>query len=214
MIDPHNCAAKGCTSTTSGYSRFCRRHGWQYYRAGDPNGRILRKRKDLGPYREIAAAAVMRNMDHPGIAGAVRWLESLMDWGKEYQGHGVKGELAKNLRRLRRDGATGEAMLTRIAAVAFYAEANKRTWEDGVCHTVNLGHHCLYTTPYPPRYNRQGKPQRASLKHTVKLEMGKVLRETIGLLLVKLWEADEERRTRDARAAQAINAAVGDRPLE
>lgn len=211
----HNCAAMSCHDTASGFSRYCHRHRMQFYRSGDPGGRVLRWRRDLCEFRKMAEEALARNREHPGLIKAVQWFEDLLEWAQHHEGGGWRADLAKNLRRLRTDGATGNMMLTRVVAVSFYGEWNRRTWDDDVCHTVNLGHHALHATPHPPRYSRKtGKPYHLDIKRTTKTEFGRMIREALGVLLVNLWEAAEANRTREARAAQAIKDAVKERPLE
>jgi hypothetical protein len=83
--------------------------------------------------------------DHAAMQAAFRWLESLLADGSTYTGPvRVHREIARELRRLRLDGATGEAMFRKVAAVAGFAHFNARTWDDGPCA---LRQNCLFETP-------------------------------------------------------------------
>jgi len=102
----------------NGFSRYCAKHRRQFYLTRSPTGRILRKGRDLKRYRDMAAEALVKHREHPAFQAAFRWLESLMDGAEHFEGGGgVRRDLAAEFRRLRRDGATGEAMFLRIAAV-------------------------------------------------------------------------------------------------
>lgn len=210
-----DCAVKGCGMAANGFSRYCAKHRRQFYLTRSPTGRILRKGRDLNRYRDMAAEALAKHREHPAFQAAFRWLESLMDEAERFEGGGgVKRDLATEFRRLRRDGATGEAMFLRIAAVWGYAEGNRGTWPDDVVQTVNLGHHALRTTPKPGKHSRRtGKVQPANSKGTVSLAFGKMIRETLGVLLMQLWEYIEREFNRQARTRSVINDALQEEPL-
>lgn len=211
-----DCAVKGCGIAANGFSRYCAKHRRQFYLTRSPTGRILRKGQDLKPYREMAEAAMTKHREHPAFQAAFRWLESLMDSAERFDGGGgVKRDLAMEFRRLRRDGATGEAMFLRIAAVAGFAHFNARTWPDDIVQTVNLGHHALLTTPKPAkRSRRNGREQPTNTKGSVSLEFGKLIRETLGVLLMQLWQYVERGLGAQTRVRDAINAELVARPLE
>jgi len=209
------CAAKDCGRPSDGFSRYCRTHRVRYYVTKSPTGRILRKGQDLKPYRELARKYLARHRDNAAIVAACGWLESLMDDAMKFDlGGGVQRDLARELRRLRRDGATGSLMLERIAAVWGYAQLNPRTWADDIVQTVNLGHHALHTTPRPGKVSRpKGKAQPTFTPSSVSLELGKQIREVLGVILSQFWTAIERDTTKQARARDAINGALQGEPL-
>jgi hypothetical protein len=143
--------------------------------------------------------------DHDAIRCAFRWLESLLADGSTYTGCSrTHRAIAKELRRLQLDGATGEAMFRKVAAVAGYAHFNARTWDDGPCHTVNLAHHMLRAVPRPGAGKITGPAVYA---------IGQEVRETLGPLLVQFWQAVERDVTKQARTREAIAQALEGEPL-
>jgi hypothetical protein len=143
--------------------------------------------------------------DHAAMQAAFRWLESLLADGSTYNGSSrTHREIARELRRLRVDGATGEAMFRKVAAVAGFAHFNARTWDDGPCHTANIGHHLLRTTPRPGAGKGWGNAT---------FEIGREVRETLGVLLAQFWTAIERDTTKQARTRDAIAQALEGEPL-
>lgn len=204
-LEFHQCAAKSCTRRATGFSRYCATHRGRYSRTGDPNGRILRKGRDLAEFRKMADTYLAKWKDHPAIVKACQYLESLLTTDSTYTGPvRVHREIARELRRLRLDGATGLAMLQRVTAVAAYAHWHRRTFDDGPCLTVNLGHHLLRTT---------ARPGAGKVKRKVAFELGREVRETLGLLLSQVATAIEADVTKQARARDAIKDALKLEPL-
>ena len=204
-LEFHQCAAKDCTRRATGFSRYCAAHRGRYSRTGDPNGRILRKNRDLGEFRKLADPYLMQHKDHPAIVKACEYLESLLVSGGTYTGPvRVHRDIARELRRLRMDGATGFGMLQRVTAVAAYAHWHRRTFDDGPCFTVNLGHHLLRTT---------ARPGSGKVKDKVAFELGREVRETLGLLLAQVAAAIEREATKQARTREAIVQALEGEPL-
>jgi hypothetical protein len=143
--------------------------------------------------------------DHPAMLAAFRWLDSLLADGSTYMGCSrTHRKIAKELRRLRMDGATGEAMFRKVAAVAGYAHFNARTWDDGPCHTVNLAHHMLRAVPRPGAGKIAGPAVYA---------IGQEVRETLGPLLAQFWQAVERDMTKQTRTREAIAQALEGKPL-
>jgi hypothetical protein len=95
-------------------------------------------------------------------------------------------------------------MLQRVTAVAAYAHWHRRTFDDGPCLTVNYGHHLLRTTP------RTGS---GTVKGQVAFELGREIRETLGLLLSQVAAAIEREATKQARTRDAIVQALQGEPL-
>jgi hypothetical protein len=203
--DRKQCAAKGCPKRAAGFSIYCHSHRHRHHYTRDPRGRILRKRLDLGPYTNTVNTYLPRWKDHPAITKACAWLESLLADGSTYNGSSrTHRAIAKELRRLQRDGATGEAMFRKLAAVAGYAHFNRRTWDDGPCHTVNLAHHMLRAVPRPGAGKITGPAVYA---------IGQEVRETLGPLLVQFWQSVERDTTKQQRAREAIAQALEGEPL-
>jgi len=203
-LEFHQCAAKGCTRRATGFSRYCPTHRGRYSRTRDPNGRILRKNRDLGEFRKLDPY-LMQHKDHPAIVKACEYLESLLTTESTYTGPvRLHRDIARELRRLRVDGATGFGMLQRITAVAAYAHWHRRTFDDGPCLTVNYGHHLLRTTPRPGSGKVKGK---------VAFELGREIRETLGLLLAQVAAAIEREITKQARTREAIAQALEGEPM-
>jgi len=205
LQDRRPCAAKSCTAWAAGFSRYCHSHRHRHHYTRDPQGRILRKGRDLGPYLDMVDTYLPRWRENPAMQAAFRWLESLLTDGSTYNGSSrTHRAIAKELRRLRMDGATGEAMFRKVAAVAGYAHFNVRTWDDGPCHTVNLAHHMLRAVPRPGAGKITGPAVYA---------LGREVRETLGLLLVQFWQAVERDTTKQARTREAIVQALEGEPL-
>jgi len=203
--DRQPCAAKGCGRWSQGFSRYCTTHRYRTGYVHSETGRILRKGRDLGPYLDMVDTYLPRWRDNPAMQAAFRWLESLLTDGSTYNGSSrTHRAIAKELRRLRMDGATGEAMFRKVAAVAGYAHFNVRTWDDGPCHTVNLAHHMLRAVPRPGAGKITGPAVYA---------LGREVRETLGLLLVQFWQAVERDTTKQARTREAIVQALEGEPL-
>jgi hypothetical protein len=143
--------------------------------------------------------------ENPAMQAAFRWLESLLTDGSTYNGSSrTHRAIAKELRRLRMDGATGEAMFRKVAAVAGYAHFNVRTWDDGPCHTVNLAHHMLRAVPRPGAGKITGPAVYA---------LGREVRETLSGLLLQFWTAIERDTMKQQQAHDAIAAALQTEPL-
>lgn len=200
-----HCAAKGCSQWAAGFSRYCHAHRHRHHYLRDPQGRILRKRQDLGPYADMVAEYLPRWRDHAAMQAAFRWLDSLLTDGSTYSGSSrTHREIAKELRRLQRDGATGEAMFRKVAAVAGFAHFNVRTWNDGPCHTVNLAHHMLRAVPRPGAGKITGQAVHA---------IGQEVREVLGPLLGQFWQAIERDIAKQSQVRQAIAQALQGEPL-
>lgn len=203
--DRQPCAAKGCGRWSQGFSRYCTTHRYRTHYVHSETGRILRKGRDLGPYLDLVDTYLPRWRDHAAMQAAFRWLESLLADGSTYSGPvRVHREIARELRRLRLDGATGEAMLRKLLAVQGYAHWNARTWDDDPCHTVNLAHHMLRAVPRPGAGKIAGPAVYA---------IGQEVRETLGLVLVQFWQAVERDTTKQARTREAIVQALQGEPL-
>lgn len=203
--DREPCAAKGCTRWAQGFSRFCPAHRYRTSYTGSANGRILRARRDLGPFRELVADYWPRWKDHAAIVQACRYLDSLLVNGSAYTGCSrTHRAIAKELQRLRLDGATGSAMLAKLLAVAGYAHYNARTFDDGPCYTMNLAHHMLRTTPRPGATKVPGPAVYA---------LGQEIRGVLGVLLAEFWRAVERDQTAQDRARDGINAELQAEPL-
>lgn len=201
----HPCAAKGCPHLAAGFSRYCHSHRHRHHYTRDPRGRILRKGRDLGPYADLVNTYLPRWHDHAAMQAAFRWLDSLLVSGSTYAGCSrTHREIARELRRLRLDGATGETMLRKLLAVQGFAHFNARTWDDGPCHTVNLAHHMLRAVPRPGAGKITGPAVYA---------IGQEVRETLGLVLVQFWQAAERDITKQARARDSIARALEGEPL-
>lgn len=205
MREYHQCAAKNCTRRATGFSRYCATHRGRLSRTRDANGRILRKGRDLGEFRKMADAYLARYKDHPAIVQACQYLDGLLVQGSTYTGvMRVQRDIARELRRLRMDGADGFAMLHRLVAVAAFAHWNRRTFDDGPCYVVNLGHHLLRTV---------GRPGDGKVKSKVEYELGREVRETLGLLLSQVAAAIEREVTKQARVREGIAQAIQAEPL-
>ena len=204
--DRQPCAAKGCAQWAQGFSRYCTTHRYRTHYTRSETGRILRKRADLGPYFDMVNTYLPRWKDHPAMQAAFRWLETLLVDGSTYNGSSrTHRAIGKELRRLRLDGATGETMFRKVAAVAGYAHFNARTWDDGPCHTVNLAHHMLRAVPRPGAGKITGPAVYA---------IGQEVRETLGVLLAQFWQAVERDVTKQARARDSIAQALRVEALE
>ena len=199
------CEAKGCKRRAQGFSRFCPSHRYRTGYTRSERGRILRKGRDLAPYFDMVDTYLPRWRNHAAIQTACRWLESLLIQGSTYTGCSrTHRAIAKELRRLQVDGATGEAMLRKLLAVQGFAHFNVRTWDDGPCHTVNLAHHMLRAVPRPGAGKITGPAVYA---------IGQEVRETLGPLLVQFWQAVERDITTQARTREAIAQALEGEPL-
>lgn len=210
MTTPNNtqdrrpCAAKGCTHWARSWSRYCHSHANRHRYTRDPHGRILRARRDLGPYRELVAEYLPRWINHPAIVQAIAYLDRLLVQESTYSGSsGVHRAIARELRRLRLDGATGPAMLARVLAVEGY-RYNTPGWDDGPCHSVNVGSQLIRTTPRP-----DGSKPKPEAIHA----LGQEVRETLGVLPREFWQAVERDITKQARARDGIARALEGEPL-
>jgi len=204
-VDRVPCAAKGCTHWARSWSRYCHSHANRYRYTRDPNGRLLRKRRDLGPFRKQVAEFLPRWLQHQAVQAAITYMDRLLVQGSTNNGSsGVHRAIARELRRLQLDGATGVAMLARVLAVEGYAYWNRRTWDDGECHTVNIGSQLIRTTPRPGAGKVPGR---------VVYALGKEVREALGLLPRQFWEAVERETHRTEQTRTAITAALQSEPL-
>ncbi len=203
--ESRRCAAKGCTKWASGFSVYCTSPRHRHHYTRDPRGRILRKARDLGPYRELVNTYLPRWREHPAIVKACQWLESLLVNDSTNTGCSpTHREIAREVRRLRLDGATGEAMFRKVAAVAGYAHFHKHDWDSGPVHTANIGHHLLRTTPRPGASKGWGNAT---------FEIGREVREVLDRLLWQFWTAIEQDITKQARTRDAIAQALQGEPL-
>lgn len=199
------CAAKGCTRFARSWNRWCHAHANRYRYTRDPKGRILRARRDLGPYRKQVAEFLPKWQEHPAMHAAIAFMDRLLVQESTYNGSsGVHRAIARELRRLRMDGATGAAMLARVLAVWGYAYNNQRTWDDGDCHTVNIGSQLIRTTPRPGAGKVPGRVVHA---------IGREVREALGLLPREFWQAVERETQRTEQARAAIAQGLRDAPL-
>lgn len=207
MTDPQDrvpCAAKGCPNWARSWSRYCHSHANRHRYTRDPHGRILRAKRDLGPYRELVAEYLPRWEQHPATQAAITYLDRLLVQESTYAGSsGVHRAIARELRRLRMDGATGPAMLARVLAVEGYRHFNP-SWDDGPCHSVNVGSQLIRTTPRP-----DGSKPKPEAIHA----LGQEVREALGLLPREFWQAVERDITKQARTREAIAQALQGEPL-
>jgi hypothetical protein len=206
-----DCAVQGCGIAAGGYSRYCHKHREAFYNTRSPTGRILRRGLDLKPYVKMAERYYAKHKDHPAIAAAVAWLGDLLV--KSQNNPGDTSSLAKELRRLFRDGATGEAMFLRVAAVAGYAHFQSRTWKDDAVQTCNLGHAALSTTKMPMRDGPNGKRYPTRFSGPTAFALGQSFREVLGVLLAQYWAAIERQVTAKARARESVNKHLVTDPL-
>lgn len=204
-----DCAAPHCGRPVNGFSRYCDKHRGRAHRTGNPHGRILRTRLDLGPYLELTDAALDRFADHPAVVAAVAWCDEAL-----VKAPAVSGGLGKELQRLYRDGATGKAMLRRILAVFCYAHFQRRSWTNDLLTVVNAGHHALLTTPIPrKRSARSGKLIAAQFSGQVALEFGRTIREVLGMFCAQFCERIERDLYAVEDARNAINSKLQESPL-
>lgn len=198
------CAARGCPQWARSWSRYCHSHANRHRYTRSPTGRILRARRDLGAYRELVAKYLPRWIEHPAMQAAIRFMDSLLTQGSAYTGSsGVHRAIARELRRLRLDGATGPAMLARVLTVEGYRHFTP-SWDDGECHTVNIGSQLIRTTPRPGAGKVAGK---------VVYEIGREVRKALGLLPREFWQAVEKEMHRAEHARDAIAQALEGEPL-
>lgn len=203
--DRKPCAAKDCANWARSWSRYCHAHTNRHRYTRDPNGRLLRAKRDLGPYRELVAEYLPRWIQHAAMQAAIRFMESLLIQGSTYAGSsGVHRAIAKELRRLRLDGATGTAMLARVLAVEGFGYFNTRTWDDGPCHTANIGHHLLRVTPRPGAGKVPGR-----IVHAI----GQEVRDALGLLPREFWQAVEREIHRTEQTRTVIAQGLKGEPL-
>lgn len=210
MTTPNNtqdrrpCAAKDCLNWARSWSRYCHSHANRHRYTRSPTGRILRKRQDLGPYRELVAEYLPQWIKHPAMQAAIAYLDKLLVQESTYTGSSkTHRRIAKELRRLRLDGATGPAMLARVLTVEGY-RYNTPGWDDGPCHSVNIGSQLIRTTPRP-----DGSKPKPEAIHA----LGQEVREALGVLPREFWQAVEREITKQARARDAISQALQDAPL-
>lgn len=206
-----DCAVQGCGLGAYGYSRYCVKHRDAYYHTRSPNGRILRRGRDLKPYREMANRYYSKHKEHPAMVAAVAWLDRLLVQAKATPGD--TSAIAKELRRLFCDGATGEMMFLRIAAVAGYAHFNARTWPDDAVQTSNLGHAALSATPMPMRIAANGKKNPTRFAGPTAFALGQSIREVLGVLLAQFWQAIERDVHALDRARAEVNSKLQKSPL-
>lgn len=203
--DRQPCAAKGCTNWARSWSRYCHSHANRHRYTRSPTGRLLRSRRDLGPYRELVAEYLPRWIQHPAMQAAIRYMDSLLTRGSSYTGSsGVHRGVARELRRLQTDGATGPAMLARVLTVEGFGYFNARTWDDGECHTVNVGSQLIRTTPRPGAGKVPGR---------VVYAIGQEVRNALGLLPREFWSAVDREIHRTEQARDAIAQALQGEPL-
>lgn len=202
--DRKPCAAKDCTQWARSWSRYCHAHTNRHRYTRSPTGRLLRARRDLGPYRELVAEYLPRWIQHKAMQAAIAYLDRLLVQESTYTGSsGVHRAIAKELRRLRLDGATGPAMLARVLTVEGYRHFTP-SWDDGECHTVNIGSQLIRTTPRPGAGKVPGR---------VVYAIGHEVREALGLLPREFWQAVERDITKQARTREAIAQALEGEPL-
>lgn len=204
-----DCAAPHCGRPAVGFSRYCNKHRGRAHRTGNPHGRILKTRLDLGEAFKLTDDALARYADHPAVIAAINWCDKVLS-----EAQTVRGNLGKELRRLYRDGATGKAMLRRILAVFCYAHFQQRNWTNDLLTVVNVGHHALLTTRLPrKRSARSGKLIATQFSGQTALEFGRAVREVLGMFCARFCERIERDLYAVEDAREAINAKLYENPL-
>jgi hypothetical protein len=95
-------------------------------------------------------------------------------------------------------------MLARVLTVEGFGYFNARTWDDGACHTVNIGSQLIRTTPRPGAGKVPGRVVHA---------IGQEVRDALGLLPREFWQAVEREIRRKEQTREAIAQALEREPL-
>lgn len=196
------CAADGCIRRPRKWSRYCHTHWSRIKRTGSPAGRVIRK-KELKPWRDIAAGWVDRNKDHPAVVEACRYLAAMLEPTEGARFLGVEFE------RLRAAGVTGGDMLAAAIGLWAWTEATGGRGIDDRCFDVNLGRAVLRCARQRVVSRaKSGRVDQARVRANHAGALGEELRTALGALPLVAARQIVDEALGPERAAERIREAM------
>ena len=199
------CMGPRCPRTRYGASRYCRKCRHANTTHGSPNGRKIAKTEYRGD-RNAVEQLLAKHGDHEGVRIAERWIA---EWIKKAAEARPQTPAQAALIRLFRQAVEPRSILVEAAAVWSFATRNPHSLPDDMRLTMALGTAIAHVVPTQFLYEHKGCYRYKRVAPTAKRDIGVSIRQTLGLLLVRIAEgvADKERRTQQQR--HETTAALG-----
>ena len=142
------CVIPTCPKRRTKVSRYCRTHMRRKERWGDARFGFHWNTKSIQQYLDAAQAFVRDNREHPGVAAAIEFLDSMLSTAyKQTTPPSAIGRLARAMRHLSDFGVTGEQLLSRAICVLYYSESEHRHDRVLEVQVRNTGNYALLAAP-------------------------------------------------------------------
>jgi hypothetical protein len=179
------CKADGCCLPRSRVGTFCRHH--EYYNSffGHPHGHDIPARA-VAVEREQVSRFVDAQINHPGIIQVVSWFSEWL----EAAGRGddsVPGH--REMVRLYRAGVKPLDCLKAVAVIWLYSARYPASLPSDNRLTVALSRAITKLAPMEYRTTRTGKRQIVNYSAEARRNVGRRVRDTIGILLTNMADA-------------------------
>lgn len=195
------CAQEGCNRESRSWSRYCTPHARRMQKTRDPNGRVFSKR-ELKPYRDMAADHLVRKRNHPAVLAASRYMQACLT------SPALPPAVQSQMRRLYGEGADPLEMLLRFLTVFGLMHFNSHAMGRDVVATFNLGRAVLLTVPMGKRVSSTGREYSYGLNARVCESYGQILRDNLGRFAVQFWDDVTKTIHGPALASEALRAAL------
>lgn len=186
------CAVRSCDKNRSGLAKYCANHKKTRDRLGHPEARFPYP-KDFREELEVVRDIFATNRDNPLYKEGLKTLEQ---WITMAQQGKVKVPGTRFVLRLADEQADLEELLARIVAVFIMGYNQPNFFPNDQAITFALAIQVIRATPHNGEY-----------RVSEARETGQYIRNKMGLLLMKTYQAFENRKTK--RAIQSKKAVFG-----
>lgn len=201
------CACPGCFETRYGVSNYCKPHLRANRTHGHPRGVRIASQDYAAELREVRRLLRDHATTHSGTQNALALVDSWMQRAARGDPD-VVGQ--RELARLARHGITAETLLAEAAAVFAFSRRNPHRLPDDQRLTFALANNLLRLAPREERgrYRFRGYVCRryVSAPKDERQKIGQAIRETLGLYLMNVSTALDERARVRAIARQSLVA--------
>lgn len=193
------CAVSSCFKQCFNSSQYCANHARRKQQYGHPEG-VPITRQDLKPYVKAAKQFLKKHKDHKAVTTAILILDEFLSQGALLAEEYPENKSFFELRRLHDNGLKGKEALAVLCAVWLYAHSNARRLPDDIRLTYALSRALLGSRPQVVRNVTYclGKERRHYGKPgaSVHSEIGKALRDKLGIFFVNMIKALEKEEDR------------------
>lgn len=201
------CACSGCFDARYGVSRYCKPHLRANRTHGHPRGVRISRSDYEAEYREVQRLLRDHASTHTGTQNALALVDKWMQRAARGDSD-VIGQ--RELARLARHGVTAERVLAEAAAIFTYSRRNTHRLPDDQRLDFALANNLLRLAPREERsrYTFRGYVCRryVSAPKDERQKIGQAIRETLGLYLLNVSTALDERARARAIARLSLVA--------